>query len=913
MADPVKFIVRAVDEASQTIDKIGKSISTMSKNAEASSKKLAIGLAAVGTVVAGVGIKAIASASEFEKLRISYVTLLGDSEEAADSLLAQLDKFAATTPFQLKDLQQMAPAFIAAGVPAGEIVGHMQNLGDIAAGTNADLGRLVTNFLQIKTVGKASMMDIRQFAMAGIPIYDALSQSMGKTNDEISDMITKGTIGFKEINDAVKLLTDPGIKNAEGGFLKFGGLMQAQSDTIAGAWSNMQDSITIKMRELGFFLIDTFEEIGIDIKQIIKNIADSISNLDFNAFKKSLKENAVLVVALAGAVTFALLPALAAAATAAWALIAPLIPFLAIGAAVGVLVYELAESFGLSFGDMKDIAVGTFKVISIALKKFGQFMFAGFKMIQIGIQALVTGFVQMAKWGVQFANLFGADMDTSGLDAMVTNGVNRIQELGSGFVDLSVDIYSFGEETKSSATKTSEGFSLMSMAGDTFSKVMPASLTKVADSSKATTKSLTEDTDKIKDNTKGASGSYKNANEQISKELDSLTTKHESAMTKLQDGMKKTKAELQKLISEFKNFGKTQGEDFGSKFQENAQAIKELEDEISKGLKGDDKERITSDELQEKTAQLEKLKSAQREFNEFVTMSDEQRNAQRIQSEKTLFAKQRELQQIKGEEDSIFRQGQIQNEIDELNNKIQFLSIREDQFKQFQIDASTGVAKAKKANERGTMSVFLSNWQTKVAKETQKFNMDMQRIVEEVTQNKLAQAEQLKDFNAAKDAMISKTIESGQVFAKVQESNKQNMTAASNSIVSDLGRVTDAANGANVALGMSFQSAADRANFTPVRDFTPVQYGASGSFATGGIVKGSNGLDNLTANVSAGELILNKAQQSNLASNMTQGGGNNVTINISAGNVVGDLDEFADTLGDKILKTFQQHTAFQSF
>ena len=50
------------------------------------------------------------------------------------------------------------------------------------------LQRMAVNMQQIKNVGKASALDIKQFAYAGIDIYGLLADSMGITREEAAQL-----------------------------------------------------------------------------------------------------------------------------------------------------------------------------------------------------------------------------------------------------------------------------------------------------------------------------------------------------------------------------------------------------------------------------------------------------------------------------------------------------------------------------------------------------------------------------------------------------------------------------------------------------------------------------------------------------------------------------------------------------
>src|SRR5690606_28311172 len=69
------------------------------------------------------------------------------------------------------------------GFAAKDIIPVMTTLGDSVAvlGGDSDVfGRIAYNLGQIRTQGKATAVDIRQFQMAGLNIYDILKAATGQ-------------------------------------------------------------------------------------------------------------------------------------------------------------------------------------------------------------------------------------------------------------------------------------------------------------------------------------------------------------------------------------------------------------------------------------------------------------------------------------------------------------------------------------------------------------------------------------------------------------------------------------------------------------------------------------------------------------------------------------------------------------
>jgi len=212
------------------------------------------GATAIGLLVvagAGWGIKLAADAEQAE---IAFTTML-KSGDAAKAVLAELETFAASTPFQLDSLRDGAKQLLNAGVPADQLTAKLTQLGDIAAGTGKPIGDFVRIFAKVKSTGKVSLESLNQLAERGVPIYTALQSQLGVTREEMLDMISKGKVGFTDLNAALaSTATGSGV---------FAGGMAAQSQTVSGLFSTLKDNVGFAMRELGGEIINAFDFKGL--------------------------------------------------------------------------------------------------------------------------------------------------------------------------------------------------------------------------------------------------------------------------------------------------------------------------------------------------------------------------------------------------------------------------------------------------------------------------------------------------------------------------------------------------------------------------------------------------------------------------------------------------------------------------
>lgn len=179
---------------------------------------------------------------EFQQLEMGFKTMLG-SEEKADALMSQLIKTAATTPFGMSDIAQASKQLLAYGVQAEDVNETLIRLGDIAAGLSIPIGDLAYLYGTTMVQGRLFTQDLRQFTGRGIPLTDELAKQFGVTKEKVGELVTEGKVGFPEVKKAIESLTSEGSK--------FGGLMEAQSKTITGQISNIEDSIEQMFNELG--------------------------------------------------------------------------------------------------------------------------------------------------------------------------------------------------------------------------------------------------------------------------------------------------------------------------------------------------------------------------------------------------------------------------------------------------------------------------------------------------------------------------------------------------------------------------------------------------------------------------------------------------------------------------------------
>ena len=185
--------------------------------------------AAVGFVQTGIEYNA-----QIEKYTTGFTNMLG-SAEAANEAIKAIQEDAARTPFDVASLTQANQLLISAGENAGYSRKVIMALGDAvsaAGGGNAELSRMAANLQQIANVGKASAIDIKQFAYAGINIYQVLADYTGKSVQDVQSM----TVSYDLLSEALIAASE------EGG--RYYNAMDTQSQTMNGRVSTLKDNVS---------------------------------------------------------------------------------------------------------------------------------------------------------------------------------------------------------------------------------------------------------------------------------------------------------------------------------------------------------------------------------------------------------------------------------------------------------------------------------------------------------------------------------------------------------------------------------------------------------------------------------------------------------------------------------------------
>ncbi|MCE5200848.1 MAG: tape measure protein [Armatimonadota bacterium] len=328
-----------------------KSAHTSLQNIGSELKNLG-GMLTVGVTLPllGLGGAAIKVAGDMEQTRIALTTMLGSADKAT-AFIKDIQQFAAKTPFEFSGLIQNSKQLIAFGYEANDIIPIMTNLGNAVSsvgGNGETINRIIMQLGQMKSIGKASMEDIRPIAEAGVPVLRYLAQGLGKSQAEISKMISLGSLSAEAFMDGLM----KGMSNDS----KLKGMMDKQSKGLLGLWSNFKD-----------WLFQTLEPLGEPLAKIGKNLLTAIQPI--MAIVKRIAEGfaklptgvQALIIGFVGAVA-AIGPLLVAVGSVISAITSIVAVAPAIGTAIGAAVAAASGPVGWIIAGV--VAIGTALVLA---------------------------------------------------------------------------------------------------------------------------------------------------------------------------------------------------------------------------------------------------------------------------------------------------------------------------------------------------------------------------------------------------------------------------------------------------------------------------------------------------------------------------------------------------------------------
>lgn len=279
----------------------------------------------VGSVVKSIGVELVDLAKQAERTAITFEVMLKDKNKAKE-VLNMLKDFSDVTPFSDTEAIMAGKQLINAKVPLDQLKQTLTDIGNVAAGSEVPFNELAEIYAKNKMSGVIQLEDINQLAGRGLPIMDALAKSMGVQSTQIRALTSSGAVNFGHLQKAFQIMSKD----------DYPGLMDRLSMSAEGLSSTFDSKVTSIKRTLGSVLLEGLKPlwaVGIQFIDWLQNNKTAMN---------VVKVGFLVLIPIIGTL---LVAALWSAAAAAWGLIVPLLPIIAIVALVGAAILGLILIF----------------------------------------------------------------------------------------------------------------------------------------------------------------------------------------------------------------------------------------------------------------------------------------------------------------------------------------------------------------------------------------------------------------------------------------------------------------------------------------------------------------------------------------------------------------------------------------
>ena len=177
-----------------------------------------------------------ATAAQRELDAIAFERLLG--EGIGEQFLQDLRVLAAKTPMEYDDLTTMSRALSTGfGDSPERMLELMTAIGDAGSAvgvTASDMSLMAQAMSRMNSSGKATLEYLNILQERGVNVIDMLADAYGKTQGEIYDMISKGSINGQDAVDIIQ----------RGMETQYSGAMETMAGTFEGLTSTLSDAMT---------------------------------------------------------------------------------------------------------------------------------------------------------------------------------------------------------------------------------------------------------------------------------------------------------------------------------------------------------------------------------------------------------------------------------------------------------------------------------------------------------------------------------------------------------------------------------------------------------------------------------------------------------------------------------------------
>ena len=183
------------------------------------------------------------------------------SSQQLDKIMQNVQDSVDGTAFSMDSAATVAAGLFAAGIKEGpEMEKSLKLVGDAAQVSGRSMEEIGSIFNKVAANGKLSGQELNQLSDSGIPVLQLLSQSTGKSTEEVRKLVSQGKIGFAEFSEAM----EKGL----------GGAAQKSGQTFTSSLANLKSAMSRMGAELMTPLLEGITPVMNTAKDMIKKMVN---------------------------------------------------------------------------------------------------------------------------------------------------------------------------------------------------------------------------------------------------------------------------------------------------------------------------------------------------------------------------------------------------------------------------------------------------------------------------------------------------------------------------------------------------------------------------------------------------------------------------------------------------------------
>ena len=204
--------------------------------------------------------KVVETRAYFQDIESSMKVFLGNEEKAAD-FTKKLKDYAYYNMFEFSDLANASKQMIAYGHSVDSIIPRLDQLSNVARGTNAPLMEMVNAYNKAKNLGGLDGKDLQSWAAKGLIVKDILK--------DMGEQVNGSRVSFEQFNRVLDHVT------GEGGM--FHNLMGEQMTNISAEQGQLEDNLASMYNKIG----EKYEDVIVKWYKMQSAIVEGVTDNDF--------------------------------------------------------------------------------------------------------------------------------------------------------------------------------------------------------------------------------------------------------------------------------------------------------------------------------------------------------------------------------------------------------------------------------------------------------------------------------------------------------------------------------------------------------------------------------------------------------------------------------------------------------